>query len=81
MVGDQVADDPVALVSVPGPMDHSSRALNRCLELQEVLVEMPQHAFLERTPGLAQLLPVGHLRHDLGPLGPNRLGGMAKVVA
>ena len=46
-----------------------------------MLVEPGHRGGLDRPAGLAQLLPVGHLADDAGPLGADGRGGVAEVRA
>lgn len=62
--GDEVADGPVALLAVAGPVHDAARARHRRLELEQVVIEVAQGPFFDRTAGLAQLLPVGQLGDD-----------------
>ena len=56
-------------------------ALDRRLELEQVLVEVGEHVGLDRPARLAQLLPVGELGDDPRALLADRVGGGPQVRA
>ena len=56
-------------------------ALQRLLELHEVLVEVTQRAVLDLRAGDAHRLPVGLLRDDVRALGADRRHGVMEVLA
>ena len=76
-----LGDDLVSLGGVARPVNRAASALHCRFELRQIRAQMPQCALLDRTPGLAQRLPVRQFIDDNGALGANRLGGLAHVAA
>ena len=74
-------DDLVGLGRVARPVHDAAARGDLLLELLEQLGQPGQRGRLERPAGLAQLLPVGHLRDHRGPLAADRRGGAADVAA
>ena len=68
----------VRLLGVARPVHVSPGALDRLLELEEVVVEVAEHSLLERAAGLAQLLPVRPLGDDRRALAADRVRGVAR---
>ena len=81
MGGHEVAHDGVGLGRVAGPVHVAAGRLHRRLELLEQDVEPAHGAALDRLPGRAQLLPVGHLGHDRVALGADAARGVVQVAA
>ena len=67
-VAHQADDDPVGLLGVARPVDGRAGAGEGLLELQQVVVEVPQGAVLDLLAGHPHLLPVGALGDDAGAL-------------
>ena len=74
-------DDGVRFRGVASPVHLAARALHRRLELLEQLGQTRERVVLQRRARLAELLPVGQLRHHPPALGADRGGGVAQVVA
>ena len=81
VAANDVDDDRVRLRGVGGPVDVAAGGLHARLELQEVLVEPPEHVVLDLAARLAQLLPVVELGDDAGPLRADRPRDVAQVGA
>ena len=77
----EVAHDRVGLGRVARPVHVAAGRLHRRLELLEQDVEPAHGAALDRRPGRAQLLPVGHLGHDRVALGADAARGVVQVAA
>lgn len=71
--------DCVGLGSIPRPVDDSSPLGDRHLELDEERLEREERVVLDRRAGVAQVLPIRHLRDRQRPLRPNRGGRMQHV--
>ena len=61
VAGGDPGDDRVGLGRVLGPVDLPPCPLDRLLELDQVVVEVPERPVLDRPAGLAEGLPVGQL--------------------
>jgi len=69
---DEPHDDVIGLVSVARPVHNTTCLLHSRLEVEQVAVEMTEHALLDRFPGVAQRLPIRSLTYDRRPLAANR---------
>ena len=78
---DDPGDDLVGFGGVARPVHLAPGAGDGGFQLQEIGLEVAQGPVLDRPAGLAQQFPVGQLLHHLRPLGPDRLGGHAHIVA
>ena len=81
MVSYDLRHNGIGFPCIAGPVDMSSSLLHCGFKLQQVGIEMTHNAFFDGPPGLAELLPVGHLADHLPAFGANGVRGFVQVTA
>src|SRR5581483_1062507 len=70
----------VGLLGVARPMHLPACAPHRGLKLKQVRVQVTQRSLFNCPPGLAQLLPIGHLADHPRAFSANRMRGLVQVA-